>query len=155
MCIRDRYYFLKKIKVVLFCTNFFGPPKGKLPLILHECVARVQKSCYFHERGPKKMRAKCYFYFWKMIFSFTQHAFSYWFFGFIFDNFKFSRKNWCKKAKLVQESKKIVQESISGGKIWNRKSMPCSERKYIKDSKLIPSEWININYLSSQSYLFP
>ena len=27
----------------------------------------------------------------------------------------------------MQESKKLVQESISGGKIWNRKSMPVKE----------------------------
>ena len=28
----------------------------------------------------------------------------------------------------MQESKKLVQETISGGKIWNRKSMPVEEK---------------------------
>ena len=28
----------------------------------------------------------------------------------------------------MQESKQLVQESISGGKIWNRKSMPVKEK---------------------------
>ena len=31
----------------------------------------------------------------------------------------------------MQESKKLVQESISGGKIWNRKSMPVKEKLII------------------------
>ena len=75
----EKYYFLKKIKVVLFCTNFFGPPEWKLPLILHRVRSTSAKKLLFSLGRPKKMRAKCYFYFWKMIFSFTQHAFSYWF----------------------------------------------------------------------------
>ena len=35
----------------------------------------------------------------------------------------------------MQESKKLVQESISGGKIWNRKSMPVKERPLTRAAK--------------------
>ena len=37
-------------------------------------------------------------------------------------------KTGARKVKLMQESKKLVQESISGVKIGNRKSMPVKER---------------------------
>ena len=96
-----KYYFLKKIKVVLFCTNFFGPPEWKFCI---ECVARVQKSCYFHEGGPKNA-CKMLLLFLKDDIFFHTACFFILILGFIFDNFQFPRKNWCKKVKLVQESK--------------------------------------------------
>ena len=45
----------------------------------------------------------------------------------------------------MQESKTLVQESISGGKIWNKKSLPVRKKRSLFVN-------VNVQRLTSENY---
>ena len=61
-------------KVVLFCTNFFMATEWKFGIFCMSAKHECKKVPNIH-KGAIKMSAKCYFYFWKIIYFFMEQLF--------------------------------------------------------------------------------